>query len=81
MTFNEALEFKRQCGEFVTENKIKYTVMVVPEKEKDFEKYCANYLYNNSTDETAISFSSNSKYQVYGLNISHGIFIVKMKLS
>ena len=81
MTFNEALEFKRQFGEFVTENEIKYTVMVVPEKEKDFEKYCSNYLYNNCTDETALNYSSNSSYQVYGLNISHGIIILKKKLS
>jgi|688.fasta_scaffold74850_2 hypothetical protein len=81
MTFNEALEFKKNIGEFIIEKDMKYTVMIVPENKNDFEKYCSEYLFYDCTDKTAMKFSSNSEYQVFGLHISNGNIILPKKLS
>jgi hypothetical protein len=55
--------------------------MIVPENKNDFEKYCSEYLFYDCTDKTAMKFSSNSEYQVFGLHISNGNIILPKKLS
>jgi hypothetical protein len=81
MTFDNALEFKKKLSEKVIISDLEYVVMVVPENKNDFIKYSEKYLNYKCTDETAIDFCSNNNYEVYGINISHGVLINSKKLS
>ena len=81
MTFENAIEFKKTLSEKIVISDLEYTVMVVPENENDLLEYYKKYLNNKCSDETAIEFSSNRDYEVYGIHISHGMIVTSKKLS
>ena len=81
MTFENAIEFKKTLPEKIVISDLEYVAMVVPENKNDLIEYYKKYLHYECTDETAIEFSSNRNYEVYGIHISHGMIIMPKKLS
>ena len=81
MTFQEALNFKQQLGkDQIAEDNIVMKIFVVPSNHNEFKKYIADYRKQNFSDEEAKQYSSDNKFQVYGL-WSDGIDVLYKNLS
>lgn len=70
MTFEEAKN-KKESLELVDfiESEIKFKVFITPQNNKDFRKYLTKIrgYFKNLIDEDAKQFSTDGKYDIYGL--------------
>jgi hypothetical protein len=74
MTFQEALEEKKEIGDVTTVHGLEFKVYVSPYNLADFENWRDFYFKNNFdfnavkfTDEVAKQYSTDSRFKVYGL--------------
>jgi len=81
MNFDEAIKFKNNIGEKYTQGDIEYIVTIAPENKDDLEMFCSDYINNDFTDESAKKYSLNKMFEVYALQIQHGILLLRKKLS
>ena len=80
MTFKEAKEFKKELGyDKFNKSDLEFKVFVTPSSDKDLNLYYDKIrgIFNELTDENAVSYSTNSDYKVQGLTIYDGTLIFK----
>lgn len=90
MTFDEALEKKKEFGDIfvdVRNKNIEYGILITPKNDKDLEKYFndryANaHLFNPITiiDSDAKKYSKDGKFSIYAIKVIEKI-LLKEKLA
>jgi len=73
MDYKIALESKQEMGELFIVEGIRFRLLVTPEDSTDFATYCDKFNINSFTDESAIPYSTNGKYEVRAIRIEDGI--------
>lgn len=81
MTFEEALEFKKNTGETIIKGDHTLVVWVTPSNNIDLKNYLAFYAHNNRHDDVAKEFSSDGKYEVHGIKFVIGSSFILIKIS
>tara|TARA_R110000868_G_scaffold33215_3_gene120839 strand:+ start:3331 stop:3603 length:273 start_codon:yes stop_codon:yes gene_type:complete len=87
MTFEEALESKKQFGELHTDKKndiIDYGVLITPKNENDLELYFSDryknaHSFNRVTiiDSDAKKYSSDNEYSIYAIKVMSTLLLKK----
>jgi hypothetical protein len=68
MTYNDALNFKRQLGkDHIIQNGMTMMVFVTPADSRDFTEYMTDYRGGYFTDDTSKQYCSNGQYKVHAL--------------
>ena len=68
MTFQDAIEFKKQLGkDQITIDKMTMEVFVTPADHNDFTRFISNYIGGRFTDETSKLYSLNGQFKIHGL--------------
>lgn len=73
MDYRIALKSKQDMGEIFIVEGIKFRLFVTPEDSTDFASYCTNFDINSFTDESAIPYCTNGKYEVRAIRVEDGI--------
>ena len=73
MDYKIALQSKQEMGEIFIVEGIRFKLFVTPESPTDFDTYCKNFDINSFTDESAIPYCSNEKYEVRAIRLEDGV--------
>lgn len=81
MTFEEAIAIKKTKQSPYVNGGINMFVYVVPNLNKDFDKFHEYYKVNKITDETSKLFCTDGNYSVFGLGARGGTYYHWEKLA
>ena len=73
MDYKNAMESKQEMGEIFIVEGIRFRLLVTPENSTDFANYCDEFNIHSFTDESAIPYSTNGKYEVRAIRIEDGM--------
>lgn len=80
MNFTDAKKLKEQINDVIIDGNKTYKSTIVPENDIDFKNFITKYRNTKFTDESVISFSKNSKFNVCWL-YTDGVNVIYKKLN
>lgn len=67
MNYKEALEKKKEIGDFIQHKEMKMKVYISPEDENDFIEFIDDYRVMKFDDESCLKYSKNKLFKLVGL--------------
>ena len=72
MDYTIAQESKHDMGDIFIVEGIEFKLLVTPAKPSDFQLYCDKFDIESFTDDSAIDYSTDGKFEVRAIRIEDG---------